>query len=379
MMKSLKPCIAALDVGTSSVKVCLFSLDMDLLARSVQEYRIDARGDRVEAEGEIYLSAVRDGMTDVLKQAKGYRVAAIGVTTQGETFAPVDEAGKPLRPFIVWLDGRAEEQAEKLRAEIPEMEFYRTTGLPEISGALPLAKLLWLKENQPEIYEKTHKFLLVEDFLLHYLTGRFVSEKALQTSTGWFSLETDGLWEKGLEAAGIEPEKLPEILECGEVVGPLTEETARQLGLEPEAILLTHGHFDHVGAVRALVADYDCDVYMNDRENTMPAMMTAGPLYYTHSYDEGDTLTLAGMSFTVLATPGHTPGSVCLLCENAMFSGDTLFWGSCGRTDFPGGSWTDIRKSLVRLAELPGDYRVYPGHGDATRLSFERKMNPYMQ
>lgn len=249
-MKNLKPCIAALDVGTSSVKVCLFSLDMDLLARSVQEYRIDARGDRVEAAGEIYLTAVRNGMTDALKQAKGYRVAAIGVTTQGETFAPVDEAGKPLRPFIVWLDGRAEEQAEKLRAEIPEMEFYRTTGLPEISGALPLAKLLWMKENQPEIYEKTHKFLLVEDFLLHYLTGRFVSEKALQTSTGWFSLETDGLWEKGLEAAGIEPEKLPEILECGEVVGPLTEVTARQLGLEPGIPVVT-GAMDQTAAALA--------------------------------------------------------------------------------------------------------------------------------
>jgi xylulokinase len=187
MNSNMNPCIAALDVGTSSVKVCLFSLDMQLLARSVQEDRIDARGDRVEAEGEIYLTAVKNGMKDALTNAAGYRVAAIGVTTQGETFAPVDAEGTPLRPFIVWLDGRAEEQAEKLRAEIPEMEFYRTTGLPEISGALPLAKLMWLKENQPEIYEKTHKFLLVEDYLLHYLTGRFVSEKALQTSTGWFS------------------------------------------------------------------------------------------------------------------------------------------------------------------------------------------------
>lgn len=250
MMNHLNPCIAALDVGTSSVKVCLFSLNMELLARSVQEYRIDARGDRVEADGEIYITAVREGMKDALKYVEGYEVSAIGVTTQGETFAPVDEDGTPLRPFIVWLDGRAEEQAELLRQKIPEMEFYRTTGLPEISGALPLAKLLWLKQQEPDIYEKTHKFLLVEDYLLHYLTGRFVSEKALQTSTGWFSLESDGLWKKGLDAAGIEPEKLPEILECGEVVGPLTERTARELGLEPGIPVVT-GAMDQTAAALA--------------------------------------------------------------------------------------------------------------------------------
>ena len=111
----------------------------------------------------------------------------------------------------------------------------------------------------------------------------------------------------------------------------------------------------------------------------MPQQMTAGPLYYTNLYKEGDFVDLAGLSFKVLHTPGHTPGSVCLQCENKLFSGDTLFWGSCGRTDLPGGSWATIRASLQRLRDLPGDFEVYPGHGDATRLDFERKMNPYMR
>ena len=154
---------------------------------------------------------------------------------------------------------------------------------------------------------------------------------------------------------------------------------AKKLGKDIAAILLTHGHFDHVGGVRELVALTDCPVYLNEADLSMPPQMTAGPLYYTHTYGEGDRLELAGLSFKVLHTPGHTPGSVCLLCENAMFSGDTLFWGSCGRTDLPGGSWATIRKSLLRLASLSGDYDVYPGHGDATTLDFERKMNPYMR
>lgn len=246
----MRPCVAALDVGTSSVKVCIFSTELELLSRSVQEYALDARGDRVEAAGDIYLRAVEAGMAEAMAGLENYRVAAIGVTTQGETFAPVDREGKPLRPFIVWLDGRAEEQARILRQQIPEMEFYSTTGLPEISGALPLAKLMWLRENEPEIYENTYKFLLVEDFLLHYLTGSFVSEKALQTSTGWFSLNADGLWHKGLEAAGIHSDKLPRILECGTRVGGLTEETARKLGLEPGIPVVT-GAMDQTAAALA--------------------------------------------------------------------------------------------------------------------------------
>ena len=154
---------------------------------------------------------------------------------------------------------------------------------------------------------------------------------------------------------------------------------AKKLGKEITAVLLTHGHFDHVGAVRELAAETGCPVYLHEAELSMPPQMTAGPLFYTNTYGEGDFVEAAGLSFKVLHTPGHTPGSVCLLCENAMFSGDTLFWGSCGRTDLPGGSWATIRKSLLRLADLSGDYNVYPGHGDATTLSFERKMNPYMR
>ena len=154
---------------------------------------------------------------------------------------------------------------------------------------------------------------------------------------------------------------------------------AKRLGKTVEAILLTHGHFDHVGAVKDLVAETGCKVYLCENDLAMPTQLTAGPLYYTDLYGEGDTVALAGLSFKVLHTPGHTPGSVCLQCEDTIFSGDTLFWGSCGRTDLPGGSWATIQKSLKRLAALPGDFKVCPGHGDSTRLDFERKMNPYMQ
>ena len=152
-----------------------------------------------------------------------------------------------------------------------------------------------------------------------------------------------------------------------------------QTGKTLTAILLTHGHFDHVGAVRELFSETDCDIYLCPADCKMPEMMTAGPLCYTVSYGEGDTLSLAGLIIQVLQTPGHTPGSVCLICENALFSGDTLFAGSCGRTDFPLGSWEEMQSSLTRLKNLEGDFTVYPGHGEQTRLSLEKTYNPYLQ
>ena len=145
-----------------------------------------------------------------------------------------------------------------------------------------------------------------------------------------------------------------------------------------KAILLTHGHFDHVGAVKELVAETGCDVYIHAAESTMPPMVTAGPLYFTHTYDEGDTIAVGDLTLEVMATPGHSEGGVTLRCGNALFCGDTLFAGSMGRTDFPGGSEKTIMKSLKRLGELSGNFLVYPGHMEPSELDRERRVNPYL-
>ena len=146
-----------------------------------------------------------------------------------------------------------------------------------------------------------------------------------------------------------------------------------------EAILLTHGHFDHVGGVKQIAEETGCKVYICPEELLMPPRFTAGPIPYTDTYGEGDTLQLAGLSLQVLKTPGHTQGSICLLCGDVLFSGDTLFAGTCGRTDLPGGDHKTILDSLHRLAGLEGDLRVLPGHGSASTLETERKTNPFMQ
>ncbi|MBR5617283.1 MAG: MBL fold metallo-hydrolase [Oscillospiraceae bacterium] len=159
---------------------------------------------------------------------------------------------------------------------------------------------------------------------------------------------------------------------------PVILDRLEELGLTLDAILLTHGHFDHVGAVKDLAADTDCRVFLCAEDTQLPPMFTAGKLYFTDTYTEGSILNIAGLYIHVLHTPGHTPGSVCLLTDDALFSGDTLFAGSCGRTDI-GGNFAAIQKSLKRLASMEADFRVFPGHGESTTLAAEKRYNPYMR
>ena len=164
-------------------------------------------------------------------------------------------------------------------------------------------------------------------------------------------------------------------------------QTLEHLGLTADAVLLTHGHFDHVGAVEKIVTETGCQLWMSQSDWSQvptPATYHYFPLANCDFCNvqfckEGQQIKAGGLTFTVMETPGHTTGSVCYLCENHMFSGDTLFQGSCGRTDLPGGDWATITKSLKRLAGLEGNFWVYPGHGPSTTLRDEKKYNPYMR
>ena len=167
------------------------------------------------------------------------------------------------------------------------------------------------------------------------------------------------------------------------VVDPGGSEKAvlKQLeGLDVKYILLTHGHYDHTGGVAALRAALpEVKVYLHPADQALLGTGSMPPVEDTLPCQEGDVIPLGGLEISVLHTPGHTPGSVCYRVGEVLFTGDTLFQGSMGRTDLTGGSYEEIMASLKRLGELPGDYQVLPGHMDTTTLEAERAGNYYLR
>lgn len=175
-------------------------------------------------------------------------------------------------------------------------------------------------------------------------------------------------------------------LECA-VIDPGDESNTildyiEELHLKPKYIFLTHGHFDHTMAVTAIHEETGATVCLNRKD--AGAVIETAPFKFnppadTIWYGEGDTFRVGSLEFQVIETPGHTPGGVCLICGDAIFTGDTLFRDSCGRTDLLGGDMRELMNSLKRLSALPGNYDVYPGHMDATTLDRERHYNYYMK
>lgn len=169
------------------------------------------------------------------------------------------------------------------------------------------------------------------------------------------------------------------------VIDPATRSAAilarvREEKMQIAAIFLTHAHFDHTGALRTLhEALPEVPIYVHPNDSDNEHNMSNGNLIFTDLYEEGDVVQVGQLRFCVLSTPGHTPGSVCLRCGDALFSGDTLFAGSFGRTDFEGGSMEQMLASLCRLGMIRENLKVYPGHGPSTSLNDERNDNPYLQ
>ena len=158
----------------------------------------------------------------------------------------------------------------------------------------------------------------------------------------------------------------------------------REAGLSLSMILITHGHFDHVLAVPGLLEKWpNTPVYVHNKEVNWEfkgdQYMLLAPIPEIKTVKEGDVIDFAGAQIEVLHTPGHSPGSVCYKVGDVLFAGDTLFAGSCGRTDFIGGSTSQILLSLKRLVELEGNLRVCPGHDRITDLDTEREHNPYVR
>lgn len=189
-----------------------------------------------------------------------------------------------------------------------------------------------------------------------------------------------GMYEENCYLIMDEDTKVLGIIDPGGHANLLVQEIEK-LGGKPKFILLTHGHMDHVDGVVELADKLNIPFYINEKEEEyMGDNFVFGSLPKTSNYlKEGDTLALGNSTIKVIETPGHTPGGICFLINDKLFTGDTLFQGSVGRSDFPGGNGMQLIKSIKeKLLPLGDNIEVYPGHGGASNIGYEKRSNPFL-
>lgn len=246
-------CLLALDVGTTSIKAGLFEPDGRCLATALEEYVLISNSpEQAELEPLTYWKAACRTIRQVMAQSQvdPARVAGLAVSSQGETTIAVDAAGQPLRKALVWLDNRAVKQAEALKSVLGDTVYDRT-GIPDMVATWPACKVLWIKENEPQVFDRTAKFLLVQDYLVHQLCGRYVTDGSISCTTLYYDIIAHSWWPQVMDAIGITAAQLPELLPVGAVAGELTAAAAEDLGLTTDTKVVLGGMDQAVGAIGA--------------------------------------------------------------------------------------------------------------------------------
>jgi len=243
--------LMGIDLGTTALKVGLFDAATGaVLAVCADEYQtVSPAPGWIELDAEVYWQATVSATRKALAEADGVEVLGIGLSSQGQTFILLDRAKRPLRPAIVWLDTRAEEQAGQLRSYFDAEEYTRRTGLLFPSVVDSSAKLLWLRENEPEVWAETKYIVLLPDYLGLRMTGQSRLDVNNAGSTGLLDMQAADWWPQALEAVGVPEAWLSPIGYPGDLLGTALSEPAQELGIT-EGIPVALGSNDHFnGAV----------------------------------------------------------------------------------------------------------------------------------
>jgi xylulokinase len=239
-------------MGTTSVKCVLFNQNGECKGLGKSNYNLDIpRPDYVEVKTEIYWNSLIKAITKVLDDTKinVKDISGIGIASQGETFVPLDVDGNPLRKAIVWLDNRSKEEAKIIKEEFGEEEVYRITGQNEVIPTWTATKILWLRRNEPNIFEKVHKYLLLEDYILYRLTGKYVTEHSIVCSSLLFDISHKKWWSEILDFLEISESQLPELNPSGIEIANISKEASKETGLHRNSIVSTGAYDQAANAI----------------------------------------------------------------------------------------------------------------------------------
>ena len=245
--------LLAVDIGTTSVKAGLFDETCNLITSSTGEYLLlTPAPDRAELDPETYWQAAVNVIKAVVSRAKIDVASILGLTisSQGETLIVLDENNTPLMNAIVWVDNRATKQAAELNEKFSN-EVYQVTGIPEIMPTWPACKILWLRRESPEIFHRTKKFLLVQDYLVWRFSGLFATDGSISCTTMYYDINRHEWWQRCLEAIGITTDQLPQIKQPGDIAGTISPAASDSCGLSAATKVILGGMDQAVGAIGA--------------------------------------------------------------------------------------------------------------------------------
>ncbi len=208
--------LLGIDIGTTSLKAVAFDEQINPVKSITKDYTLETKGDIVEFPAEQYWVMVQETLEEMTAE---YDIYAMSIDTQCETLILTDDEGNPLDKAIVWLDNRAVAQAEEIKEKFGEQQVYEVTGQPEINATWPASKLLWMNQNKPDVMARVKKIFLLEDYLLYKLTGRFITEETLQSSTIYYDINQHQWWKEMLDFIGVGLQQLPEVLGSSRLVG----------------------------------------------------------------------------------------------------------------------------------------------------------------
>ncbi len=244
--------LIGLDIGTTGCKAHVFSENLKLQASVSREYAVDIPHPQwAEQDAEKVWALAKECLREgVAKAGVSDSVKAISLSVQGEAIAPVDASGKALRPMILGMDTRTNDQNRQLREVFAAGELFNHTGMPvHTSNTLP--KLMWLKEHEPQIWKSADKFLLYEDFIINKMTGTAVISKCLASRTQVYDLNKEQWSEKILNFLELDRSRLAEALPSGTPVGTMRQELSAELGFATCPIVSVGGHDQACGALGA--------------------------------------------------------------------------------------------------------------------------------
>ncbi len=208
-----------IDIGTTSIKAAVFSQDGKRLGLRSVDYTLDTDAVKgyIEFNASEYVRMCKDVIRELTEECG--QIDALSIDTQGETLIFTDEGGTPVYPAIVWLDNRAAKEADAIKERFGNKLVYDVTGQPEITAGWPASKLLWMKNNEPAVFAKIKKVFLLEDYILYALTGNFVTEPTIQSSTIYFDVTKNVWWDEMLDFIGVSKEILPKVVKTATLVG----------------------------------------------------------------------------------------------------------------------------------------------------------------